>query len=469
MFQKFKDSLILPKIVQHKKKISFLLLALLIVGIILPKISAGKNSPSVPIIYQSDLSTIEQTDFTKEIKGTGVVESKDLYQVYGSLSYPVTEIHVNIGDTVQEGDILALLDTSSIEEQIQLKQVEISQSSNSSSLQINQAQRKYEEELLAIEEQTNSSIANAKQALDNATRTMLSANETYENSNGNEQLYKEATTAQYNYLQAVENYDLALINAEKSLKTYADSLDSAMMSSNLDSLRLSLSNLENSLLETIITAPTSGTITAIYATIGTNATGILFIIEDLDQLVVEVAVGESDVLHLSLDMPVQVTLNIANSPSYPALVTKIAPTAQKDNLGSTLSGTSPTYLVEIEIQEKNTPLLVGMNVKTDFILEEVKDVLTIPNEYLYENSTGENCVLLVEAIENVPNTYLVTEEVVTLGSADNFVQIVEGATLLSGMEILKYSESNYTYVNQEVLAIDESTPNNNTRPGGFPF
>ncbi len=440
----------------NKKKIMIIALVVVVLVFIVGMITVGKQSAyQGPVVSLADIVTLEESEFVKEIKETGMVESNSSSQVYTRQSYPVVEINVAVGDEVKAGDVLAQLDTQDLEEQIASKKLEIAQSSDSSSLQVSQAQRKYEEEKKAVEDETNSSIVSAKQALDNATRTMLNANETYAESGGNDQLEQEAVNAQYNYLQAVENYELSLVNANKGLETYKDSLDTALESSNQDVTLMSLDNLEKSLEETVIMAPVDGTITAVYAVEGSTPTGILFVIEDLDSLVVESSLSETDILNVWVGMPVGISLNNGSDEIYNGTVKKIAPTATKDASGNTSTGTSPMYTVEVELLESETPLLVGMNVKTDFILEQVEQALTVPIENIYQNKEGENCILLLEAVSEKVDTYLVKEVSVTMGSSDNFVQVVSGEEIISGMQILGNVEENQAYIGLEVVAVEE--------------
>ncbi len=443
------------KKVMNKKKIIGIVFVALVLGLIVGRVVMTKQNANLgPMVSLDDIVTLEESGFIQEIKETGVVESNGISQVYATQNYPVSEIHVAVGDIVKAGDVLAQLDTKDLEEQIASKKLEIAQSSNSSSLQVAQAERKYEEEVIAVEEETNSSIVSARQALESAERTMLNANEDYKESSGNDQLFEAAENAQYNYLQAVENYELAIANANKGLATYQDSVDTAVVSSNQDVTLMSLENLEKSLEETVITATMDGIVTAVYAVQGSTPTGILFVIEDIDSLLVESSLGETDILNVWVGMPVHVSLNSGDSETYDAIIGKIAPTADKDASGNTISGTSPTYTVEVELQEKDTPFLVGMNVKTDFIVEQIEEAITVPIENIYTNEAGESCVLLLEPVSGKIDTYMVMEESVTVGSSDNFVQVVSGENLEVGMQILGNIEENQGYIGMEVTAVE---------------
>ena len=59
-----------------------------------------------------------KSDITKNIDLSGVVKSAEVTNVYAAQSYPVKEIFVNVGDYVNEGDALAALDMSKLENDI---------------------------------------------------------------------------------------------------------------------------------------------------------------------------------------------------------------------------------------------------------------------------------------------------------------------------------------------------------------
>ncbi len=436
-----------------KKKImifTLLIVLVVVVGMGIGMSATRKQSEKISTIAEDDLLVVETSEFMNTIKETGVVKSSDTYQVYATQNYTVKEIYVAVGDVVEEGDFLLQLDTTDLEAQIVSKELEMSLSSASSTLQLEQAQRTYEQQLESIESGTNSAVVSARQALDNAKRNMLSANEDYADSNENEQLYEVALNAQYSYLQAVENYDLTVASALQQLESYEDSVDSAVLAGNQEVSQLSLANLYESLEETTILAPVSGTITAIYAVQGNAASGVLVVIEDLDQLVVELSIGELDVLEMSDGMDTIIELNQSNSDSYAGVVTSIAPTANKDATGNTVVSTTPTYAVEIAVTDENTPFLVGMNVKVDVITEYEEAVITVPLEYIYKNENGNPCILVLELVDEQLDVSMVREVEVELGSTDNYVQVIQSDTIEAGTTIILYTEEYAAYVNQEV-------------------
>lgn len=63
-------------------------------------------------------TTLQRTNLEDAISATGTVESGSVSNVTTSLKYTVSEVPVQVGDTVSEGDVICVLDTSELEDQI---------------------------------------------------------------------------------------------------------------------------------------------------------------------------------------------------------------------------------------------------------------------------------------------------------------------------------------------------------------
>jgi len=49
---------------------------------------------------------------------SGVAQSSETTNIYSTLNYPVKEIFVEVGDMVEAGDVIAVLDTANLENDI---------------------------------------------------------------------------------------------------------------------------------------------------------------------------------------------------------------------------------------------------------------------------------------------------------------------------------------------------------------
>ena len=131
--------------------------------------------------------------------------------VYSTMAYTVQEVLVEVGDYVEEGQLLARLDGQNILDSIESQEASLSASSGTSAASIAAAKDNYEQFKATLEDGLNSSILNAESAVTNAYNSYTSAVNTYER-------YKEG-------LDAGEN--TTLLNQEASLRSARTALESA--------------------------------------------------------------------------------------------------------------------------------------------------------------------------------------------------------------------------------------------------
>ena len=90
-----------------------------------------KKGGNTQAVLASDTQVLEYADLESSISATGTVESSDTTKVYSTLAYQVKSVLVEVGDTVQEGDLLAELDAVPIENQIATHQTSMEVASGS--------------------------------------------------------------------------------------------------------------------------------------------------------------------------------------------------------------------------------------------------------------------------------------------------------------------------------------------------
>ena len=73
---------------------------------------------------------LQQMDLQNTVSLTGVVDTENGRKVYSTLSYLVESVNVEVGDTVEEGDVLAKLKTSDLELDIAQQQAAVDASNS---------------------------------------------------------------------------------------------------------------------------------------------------------------------------------------------------------------------------------------------------------------------------------------------------------------------------------------------------
>lgn len=145
---------------RHKKLTIFLVIVLLIIAFVV-NFLGRTAAASAALTYQFvRTTTLQKTSLTDSVSVTGTVASGSTASVTASDSvktYKVTAVNVAVGDTVHKGDVIATLDTSDVE-----KQIENAQQSYSDSVE--EAQTNYNN---SVEDQATN-LAQLQEDLDKA-------------------------------------------------------------------------------------------------------------------------------------------------------------------------------------------------------------------------------------------------------------------------------------------------------------
>lgn len=146
---------------RHKKLTIVLVILLLVVAFIVSSCMRTAQAVSNALAYQFvRTTTLQKTSLTDSVSVSGTVSSGSTASVTASDSvktYKVTSVNVAVGDTVTKGQVIATLDTSDVE-----KQIESAQESYSDSVE--QAQTTYDQ---SVEDQATN-LTQAQKDLDKA-------------------------------------------------------------------------------------------------------------------------------------------------------------------------------------------------------------------------------------------------------------------------------------------------------------
>lgn len=282
---------------------------------------------------------------------------------------------------------------------------------------------------------------NAKKALNTAK---IDANNA---SNDKMKNYVKAVEdAQLAYDSAVRALEAAQTAANQSINSAKDAITSEKIAANTESLQADIRTLNDNLKKCTVTAPTSGTITAVYAEENATANGLMFTIENTQGLQVKVKVKEYDLPSVKDGMKAIVTADATGSVEYEGIVQKIAPAAI--GLGtskSTAAGATGTtnnnveFEAEVLIQTPNTPLRIGMTAKAKIITQERPSVLSVPYDALTTNEKGETIVYTPQ--KQADNTYQAVAIPVKTGVETDLAIEISGEGLTAGMPVIMDAKS----------------------------
>lgn len=284
-------------------------------------------------------------------------------------------------------------------------------------------------------------------ALKNAERNFERAKVSYENAkntlksieDGNDtsiKNYKEAVDdAQTAVDTARESYELARRNAESTLSTLKAQADREKILSGNDSQVINLEILKGKLDDCVIKAPCDGTVTAVYAVEGSPASGVLFIIEDLDNLQMTASVKEYNVSALKPDMKVTVTIPSLNNAEFEGVISSIAPTGVKAVNGKS-DGTS-SFEVEVLIRNtKDSGVLIGMTSKCTAVTGSAENVFAVTYDSIVEDEDGQSYVYTADMVQGGNGTATARRIKVDTGFESDAEIEISSDELSEGMELI---------------------------------
>lgn len=190
----------------------------------------------------------------------GNVEPSTDTSIISKVSQQVTQLLVEEGDTVREGDVIAVIDSSSVEQNITKTELSLSTSEASNSYNISDAQRNYDNYREALDSGLNSSLNSAQNTLDNAYKSLEQAKEDYDTTiwrmdNGvytnTQTQYNARETAQETYHAAEEKVRNLQAAYDAAREAYEDAQATAAVSGAdaafLDGLRQAYLDAESAL------------------------------------------------------------------------------------------------------------------------------------------------------------------------------------------------------------------------------
>jgi len=245
-------------------------------------------------------------------------------------------------------------------------------------------------------------------------------------------------TAQASYNSAVKSLNAAQASVNQDLQNTQQSIASDKLSADDTAQRAELASLRTKLAKCTVTAPTSGTVTAVYAVQNAAANGLLFVIENTDALKISVQVKEYDVGSLKEGMRVIVKSDSTGDDQYEGTLQRISPTAQKSNDGKTVSSSDVEFDADVVVSSKDTRLKIGMNARAEIIVEQKNSVFAVPYDAVTTDAQGKDIVYIVKQQPN--GTYQAEALAVKTGIETDAEVEITGDGLKDGLQIISDSK-----------------------------
>lgn len=178
----------------------------------------------------------------------------------------------------------------------------------------------------------------------------------------------------------------------------------------------------------------------------TKATSSNYVeVQDLENLVINLSINESEISSISLDQEVEITLTADSSKTYTGKITKI------DSIG-TYSSSGTTFSAEVSL-ENDGDIKIGMSVSCTINIEELTDVLAVPIDGVQINGSRKYVIV-------VENGETKEVDIETGLSNDEYVEVKSG---LSGGETIQVT----TTTKQSTIRSDDSSEGDFGMSGGM--
>ncbi len=329
--------------------------------------SGGKDG-GIPVT----VAAVEQKDLRESVSLKAPLEGTETVEIVSNLHYEITAIHVKEGDRVQKGQVLAVLDSEAMADEIGSAQDALAM-----------AQAQYEDSVRSQQQQYEQAVQALQTAQNAAERTAA--------------LFEVGGVS----AEEQEQAQSALAEAQAAIKGFSVKdgkvQGSASELKSIETARNALVRKQEALSDGKIISPIDGTVTRVNINVGrfadeTDDNKPMFVVENLQQLQMKVNVSEYDIADIQAGQKAEITADVLKGQTVSGVVDRVSPTGELKE-GSSAERVIPTV---IRLTESNEALIAGINAKAEIIIEEVQNVLAVPIEAVADNGDGTGTVMRVK-------------------------------------------------------------------------
>ena len=439
---------ILTPIAKFFKKFKVLIILLVVGFFILTFVLYTKNMAKQVMGQlsgsQSETAEIEARDLVETITATGTIESAKKRTVASTIikDTKITSVNCEVGDEVQEGQILVTFSYDNINKTIAQLQEDIAESKATKAIddtantrtyfysygtetiairdlqiaiaerqkELNEACDGYGDEKRKLED-LKSQRDGAPDKVDPATvsangavmtksdyDTLIEAQE-----NTVAAAYQAQEAAQTAYNKAVLALGDEIYKGSNTLAGANETYQKNVITSNdgTKNLQRQLEEYTDKLDDYVITAPISGTVTSVEVEEDNSfAGGNLVTIQDCSTLYVSTEIDEYDIPNVRIGQRVILKTDATREDELEGVIEEIATTATgtsgTTNTASSSSSTNATYSVKVRIITKDDRLKLGMSAKLSIVTNEAQGVLTVPYDAVVDKGDGQYVIYTVD-------------------------------------------------------------------------
>lgn len=321
-------------------------------------------------LQEVQTATISRETIVQTVNATGRIQPKTQIRISADVSAKIIALHVEEGDWVEEGALLAELDS---------------------------------ERYLAAVESAQASVRSAQANAELVRQNMLKAEKDYDRA-------RDVVARKLESQSVLDANDAAY---QVEIARYQSALDQA------EQAKGTLKQADDSLAKTRIYAPMAGTISDLNKEQGEMAIGsqfqedLIMIVADLTEMEAQVNVDENDIVNVQLGQEAEIKVDALFGETLTGTVYEISNTANTDAQGTTNQKTE--FEVKIAITGEISKLRPGMTASADVSTMTKTDVVGVPIQSVAVR-TIDQLTLEGEEVSEAEERFT--------ADADGFVEIV---------------------------------------------
>lgn len=278
---------------------------------------------------------VARGNLTLTVTANGTLQPTRSISIGSELSGTVLKVNVDVNDAIKKGQVLVVLDTAKLRDQILRSQAAVTAAS--------------------------AKVAQTTATIKEATATLNRLEEVARISGGKVPSKTELDSARATLARAIA--------------------DDASAKAGVNDAKAALSTDQINLSKASISAPADGVVltrsvdpgNAVAASL--QAVTLFTVAEDLAKMRLWVYVDEADVGSVLIGQNANFTVSAYPSRKYPARITRVG-------FGSTITDNVVTYLTYLDVDNTDLSLRPGMTATASIVATERKDVLLVPNAAL---------------------------------------------------------------------------------------
>jgi HlyD family secretion protein len=377
---------------------------------------------------QFQTAPLERGTLTATIGATGTVRAKQTAVLIWQAAGTVDTVNVKVGDNIPENFVMAFLEKASLPQSVIAAEADLADAQQALD-ELLSSDKALAEAVIALRDAQEAYVKadNYLHYLQNSRRIPQTSVRTYLIRTPRGYEYRTKTKsfkgpAPEDWIIEAEN-DLALKKAEleEAQRTFdrlsaGNKAEIAAAQARVEAAKATL-NLAR------VISPFAGTVTESHVLPGdqVSAGATAFRLDNLSSLLVDLKVSEVDINNVSIGQPVTLTFDAILGREYHGAVVEM-----------TQAGTSEqgvvNFTVTVELTDADSDVKPGMTAGVNIVVQELKDVLLVPNRAV-RLVDGKRVVYLL--VDSQP-----VKKDVRLGSSSDTMSVVAGGDVKEGDVII---------------------------------